>query len=269
MTVKHFEEYDYVYNDNNNLIEVYENKNLICRYSYNSKSQLVREDNLLLETSIVYEFNNLGKLAKRISYDYSLDNLQNVKHIDVFTYDANNSNKLIAYNDEYFKYDSDDNFTVFRNSKLNFSTSKNLLNLDFYKFKYDKQNYRCVKTVGKTKTKYYRKNNKLLKQKSKDTLRFIYENDEIIGFKFKKKKYFYKKNINDDIIGIYDSNKKLICKYSYDSLGNHKLFVSDNNYKIADVNPFRFHSYYYDIESGLYHINGKYYDSEINCFLNA
>ena len=228
-------------------------------------------------TSLVNDVLTLSKIQSRVDKDnyeeYFVEeeetNTIDDIPVDVFTYDANNSNKIIAYNDEYFKYDNKDNFTVFRNSKLNFSSSNNLVNLDFYKFKYDKQNNRKIKTVGRTKTKYYRKDNKLLKQKNKNTLLFIYKDDKIIGFKFKKKKYFYKKNINEDIIGIYDSNKKLICKYSYDCLGNHKLFVSETNYEIADINPFRFRSYYYDIESGLYHINGKYYDSEINCFLNA
>ena len=193
MTVKHFEEYDYVYNENNDLIEVYENKNLICRYSYNSKSQLVREDNLMLEASIVYEFNDIGKLAKRIVYDFSLANLQNVKHVDVFTYDANNSNKIIAYNDEYFKYDNKDNFTVFRNSKLNFSSSNNLVNLDFYKFKYDKQNNRKIKTVGRTKTKYYRKDNKLLKQKNKTLYSLFIKMIKLLDLNSRKRNIFIKR----------------------------------------------------------------------------
>ena len=37
MEIKHFKEYDCVYDDNNNLIEVYENQILICRYKYNTQ----------------------------------------------------------------------------------------------------------------------------------------------------------------------------------------------------------------------------------------
>ena len=81
----------------------------------------------------------------------------------------------------------------------------------------------------------------------------------------------YKKNIQNDIIGIYDNNGQEIIKYTYDAWGNHKTFVLNdkqfvdistqtsytqsglNNKTIALLNPFRYRSYYYDEEAGLYY----------------
>jgi len=248
------------------LIEVYENQILTCRYKYNKNSKVTREDNLLLNTSIEYKYNEFDKLVQRSFYDFTLNNLKNVKYTDNFTYDSNNH--LTSFNDERFSYDKNGNPSMFRNAKLKISNNK-LLNLNNFTFKYNANNCRTTKIVGETTTKFYRENNKLIKQINDTTLTFIYKKDEIKGFIYNNNKYYYKKNHNNDIIGIYNSNHVLICRYVYDYFGNHKLTTSnDVNYSLADINPFRFHSYYFDIETGLYYINGKYYDSEIGIYLN-
>ena len=38
---------------------------------------------------------------------------------------------------------------------------------------------------------------------------------------------------------------------------------------LADINPFRYRSYYMDDETGFYYLNTRYYDSEIRRFINA
>ena len=38
---------------------------------------------------------------------------------------------------------------------------------------------------------------------------------------------------------------------------------------IATVNPYRYRSYYYDSEIGLYYVSSRYYDPEIGRFLNS
>ena len=42
-----------------------------------------------------------------------------------------------------------------------------------------------------------------------------------------------------------------------------------NNKLIAQINPFRYRSYYYDSETGLYYLNSRYYDPQIGRFINA
>ncbi len=75
--------------------------------------------------------------------------------------------------------------------------------------------------------------------------------------------------------------------FNVDAWGNHKTFVLDNgqfvdfltqtsytqsglnNKLIAQINPFRYRSYYYDSETGLYYLNSRYYDPQIGRFINA
>ena len=48
---------------------------------------------------------------------------------------------------------------------------------------------------------------------------------------------------------------------------------NDDNYQgkvqLATLNPFRYRSYYFDEETGLYYLNSRYYDAELGRFINA
>ena len=99
--------------------------------------------------------------------------------------------------------------------------------------------------------------------------------DDLIGFKYNDDMYYYEKNSNDDIIGILDSTLSPIVKYTYDSWGKiisitdaQGVDISNDNSHIANINPFRYRSYYYDRESKLYYLNSRYYNPEWGRFLN-
>ena len=38
----------------------------------------------------------------------------------------------------------------------------------------------------------------------------------------------------------------------------------DDNKNIGEVNPFRYRGYYYDMETGFYYLNSRYYDTYVN-----
>ena len=106
-------------------------------------------------------------------------------------------------------------------------------------------------------------------------LYYIYGNGELIGFKYNDTSYYYIKNNQKDIIGILDSNYNTIAKYVYDSWGtiisitdgNGNDISNDTNH-IANINPFRYRSYYYDKETKLYYLNSRYYNSDWCRFIN-
>jgi len=53
----------------------------------------------------------------------------------------------------------------------------------------------------------------------------------------------------------------------YDAWGNCRVLVDVGG--IAEVNPFRYRSYYFDEETGLYYLQTRYYDPEVGRFINA
>lgn len=98
----------------------------------------------------------------------------------------------------------------------------------------------------------------------------------LIGFYYNKDKYYYIKNNLEDITGILDSNYNVVASYTYDSWGNiisirdsNGLDISTNETHIANINPYRYRSYYYDIETNLYYLNSRYYNPQWGRFLNA
>ena len=101
------------------------------------------------------------------------------------------------------------------------------------------------------------------------------EEGSLIGFKYNNTLYYYIKNMQEDIIGLTDSNHNLLCSYEYDSWGK-LISIKDNNGNIITdtshigyINPFRYRSYYYDNETKLYYLNSRYYNPEWGRFINA
>ena len=60
-----------------------------------------------------------------------------------------------------------------------------------------------------------------------------------------------------------------MVQYRYDAWGGIRTEVNDETHAtIAELNPFRYRSYYYDTETNLYYLNTRYYDSEVGRFIS-
>ena len=57
-----------------------------------------------------------------------------------------------------------------------------------------------------------------------------------------------------------------MVEYSYDAWGNHT--IKAYNKTVANANPFRYRSYFYDTDTKLYYLQTRYYDPEVGRFLN-
>ena len=100
-----------------------------------------------------------------------------------------------------------------------------------------------------------------------DTIRYYYGNGGIVGFRYNGSRYYYEKNLQSDIVGIYDANGNKVGAYVYDAWGN--TTITTNVGGIATINPFRYRSYYFDSDLGLYYLKSRYYDAAIGRFINA
>ena len=76
------------------------------------------------------------------------------------------------------------------------------------------------------------------------------------------------KNLQGDIIAITNKNGKTVAEYSYDAWGVPTI-LSDSTGVIANVNPFRYRSYYYDAEIAKYYLQSRYYDAVVGRFING
>ncbi len=79
--------------------------------------------------------------------------------------------------------------------------------------------------------------------------------------------YYYHRNLQGDVIAIYDANGEKQVEYAYDAWGNCTTIYQANS-ELAYLNPIRYRGYYYDVETGLYYLNARYYSPEWRRFIS-
>ncbi len=154
-------------------------------------------------------------------------------------------------------------------------TTAELLSHDGQKvsFAYDCYNRRILKECGDHSIKYDYRDGFLVKETRSDgiELEFVYADDRLIGFEYDG--LFYSYVFKDDIIEEIICDNIPICQYEYDEYGiikaieeydEGKWTVSEDNGKsVGNINPIRFTSLYYDVETGMYLFQGGgYYSPE-------
>lgn len=271
-----FNDYKYKYDRLGNITKIYKNDILVNQYYYDSYNQLIKEEN---EINIVeYNYDNYGNILNKKIYD--LEN--NLLNENIYEYSNNNwKDQLTKYNNEIITYDAIGNPLTIGDKVLTWINGRQLngySDLDNnITYKYNKDGIRIEKNVNGLITRYYLENNKIIFcEKDQDMLYFMYDNNSLIGFKYNEDTYYYIKNIQEDIIGIMDEDLEQIVTYEYDSWGsiisikdNNGNDISNNPSHIGNINPFRYRSYYYDVETGIYYLNSRYYNPTWGRFINS
>jgi RHS repeat-associated protein len=80
--------------------------------------------------------------------------------------------------------------------------------------------------------------------------------------------YFFGKNAQGDVICIYDATGNTVARYNYDAWGACTVAYDNTSIGIANINPIRYRSYYYDTETGWYYLQSRYYDPAVGRFIS-
>ena len=82
--------------------------------------------------------------------------------------------------------------------------------------------------------------------------------------------FWFEKNLQGDIVAVYNSAGTKILSYKYDAWGNFTGTThATDSIGGAAKNPFRYRGYYYDSDLGFYVTGTRYYDPAIGRFINA
>ena len=279
------ETHTYEYDVNGNITSISDDET-INRYEYDELNRLIREDNRLLNKTIIYKYDRAGNILLKKNYSYNLNNIlpsTRPRSINEYIYDCDNRDRLISYDGKLIHYDKMGRPRVYKNNKLQWNNKGQLLlyeneNLDKFEYKYDSNGIRYKKIINGKETNYITNGTQILQMKN-DNGKFIFHYilNKLVGFEYTNtsgtKEYLYIRNIQGDITSIIDTKGNIICTYAYDGYGNH--IVLDENGKedtsltsIGHLNPFRYRGYYFDEESGLYYLNSRYYDPETGRFIS-
>ena len=101
---------------------------------------------------------------------------------------------------------------------------------------------------------------------------FLYDESGIIGTMYSlngavAQPYYYRRNVQGDVIAIYDKYGSRKAEYAYDAFGNCTVLYAGLA-DLANNNPIRYRGYYYDKETNLYYLNSRYYNPEWRRFIS-
>ena len=271
--------YDYSYDNNGNITEIKQNGKLINKYTYDSLNELKEEYDYVNKFYINYSYDGAGNLQNK--YEQVLDPNYGyptgTQHGNTYEYtDTSWEDKLTKINGNNITYDANGNPLSYRDGmsfewengrilkKINTSDSS-------IQMSYDSNGMRTQKSVDGVKTNYYydSSNNLFALTQGNDTLFFYYDNSgEVMSVSCNGTMYFYIKDLQGDITEIVDKDGKAVAEYAYDAWGN-MLTENNGTLTVGKLNPFRYRSYVYDEETGLYYLQSRYYDPLTGRFLNA
>ena len=205
---------------------------------------------------------------------------------------------LTEYNDQEITYDNDGNpLTVGDDITLTWTQGRRLLRYTLYgdvdiEFTYNADGIRTSKTVEGIAHYYTLDGSRIMSEEwttgagnnaCQHLMIYVYDaSGSPIGFRYRKStedecvfhEYIYGKNIQGDILYIFGLNGTLYASYVYDAWGNLSITYSNTGTNFSNApgvqyNPFTYRGYYYDSETGLYYLNGRYYNPEVGRFINA
>ena len=109
------------------------------------------------------------------------------------------------------------------------------------KYEYDSFGIRNKKIVNNITTTYITEGSKIHQLSTENyKIIFKYALNKLIGFMYNNNEFIYERNIQGDILAIYDSVGNKVASYNYDAYGN--CVIEDNEDNIATINPFRYYS---------------------------
>ena len=262
----------------------------------------------------MYEYDNAGNITAKKKYAFTTGTLGAVQATYTYSYnDSSWGDLLTSYDSTTIVYDEIGNpvrigtynaandvwwdgydltwvgrqlmsYTAF----YRYDADKELSYRTPVTFTYNADGIRTGKTTYGYEHKYYLDGTQITAEMWTQNnveylLYYLYdENGAPIGLQYRTSNYasgvfdffFFDKNLQGDVIGIYNADGEKICTYTYDAWGfcNSSLTSGTSSLErsiAVTYNPFRYRGYYYDTETGLYYLQSRYYNPEWGRFLNA
>ena len=263
--------YSYEYDKLGNIISV-ANGTTTVSYEYDSLNQLTRVNDEKAGKTITYSYTN-GNITEQKEYEYTTGELGEPTDTKTWSYtDSVWSDLLTDFNGTPIAYDEIGNPLSIGSKQLTW-LGRQLQSIadgeNTIEYAYNGDGNRISKTVNGVKTEFVYNGDILAGQKSgNDTLVFMYDNNsDIFGFILNGTEYYYIKNAQNDVTAIADESGNVLANYAYDAWG--KVTEITGNTALAEQNPIRYRSYYYDFETEWYFLNTRYYSPDMCRFISS
>ena len=272
----------YSYDKRGNIIKIVNGSN-ITTYQYDELNRLIRENNQEMGKTLLFTYDDMGNILTIKKYAYTTYSTP-TGSVETLDYNYNSQNQLInvrheksngIVNYEISDYDSIGNACKYRGFLVEWNRGRNLSKYGNHTYRYNASGVRLEKiTAGGVVHKYWVEGDRIHRESrnNAEVLWYSYDATGLEGFTYNGLRYHYQRNIQGDIIRIFNDYGELEAQYIYDAWGNHKVLdangVENTSLSfIGNINPFRYRGYYYDAETGLYYFQTRYYDSTIGRFI--
>ena len=294
---------EYTYDPNGNIRSISDGT-YTTSYMYDSQNQLIQENNQKLNKTWVWEYDNAGNILSKSEYAYTVGGVGTANSTKTYTYaDSQWGDLLTNYNGKAITYDEVGNMLTYGNKTFTWEHGRQLAAINTWKMTYDADGTRLERYNSSTGRRYiyYYSGSQLTKMNVSDDEvhgQFVFkydangtplsadyyvlywvdsgywdENDNYIDDSYSyeyRGTYYYVTNIQGDVIALVDESGNKVMEYTYDAWGKILRAIDYNDfYEVADFNPLRYRGYVYDMETGLYYLQSRYYDPEIGRFINA
>ena len=189
---------------------------------------------------------------------------------------------LTNYNGTAITYDAIGNPLNWRNAFMLEWYGRNLITFakptgEMYAYTYNADGIRTSKNYYNAggnligTDEYIYDGTKLIAENRSGTwLYYFYDaNGAVTGMSYGGTLYYFRKNLQGDVTGIYNAYGTLVVEYEYTPYGAILSTTGSMATTIGTINPFRYRGYYYDTETELYYLITRYYDPAVGRFLNA
>ena len=190
-------------------------------------------------------------------YSYSGGRLESVNGIPLY-YDRNGN--TVAYGRTNYQWDRGSILTKITSDELTVS------------FQYDAMNNPILRTTDSYDQKrlVWEGNRLIAESDGSRMLSYFYDCfGSPIGFTYNGGIYAYCKNAFQDVVGIVRDDGVLVAEYSYGDFGEPGRVIDSNGSGVAFLNPFRYRSYYFDQDLGVYYLRSRWYSPELRRFLSS
>ena len=283
-------EVTFTYDALGNITHIYEGATLLKSYTYDALGQLTRENSTYANATYTYSYDSAGNILSKTTYAYTTGTLGGILQSQVYVYgDASWKDKLTAVklhgagtpssgnliSTQNITYDAIGNPTSYMGKTMAWTQGRRLSSVSASglsaTYSYNDAGIRASKTVASATTTYTLSGSTILRQqKGSTTLDFYYdESGQAYGFKHNSTEYWYVRNGQGDVIGIINSAGTQVVSYRYDAWGNPISVTGTLATTIGADNPLRYRGYYFDVETGFYYCNSRYYDPGTGRWINA
>ncbi len=267
----------YTYDANGNISTITQGSNSI-QYFYDELNEVIRENNQVLNKTITYSYDIGGNITAKTEYAYTTGTPSNPTKTYTYTYDSTWKDKLASYDGKSITYDAIGNPLTYDGWTYSWQMGRQLASASktgtAATYKYNDAGIRTEKIVNSVTTKYHLINGQVTCETNNagypDTIYYTYSSAGAhTAMTLNGTTYYYIRNGQGDITGLFDSSGTQVVSYTYDTWGRLISTTGSLASTVGLKNPYRYRGYRYDVETGLYYCQSRYYNPEWVRWLNV